>query len=133
MNRSGWIVALVAALSVSAACSDESITGGPQAGTLSLRLVTPNADDGALQFELSGAPLDTATAGNASLQLFTRRLSDSRVVGVVVGDLANGVLVTLHVPDVSAVAGYTAQVLEVADRGNELRTSLTGYALSVTP
>jgi hypothetical protein len=31
-----------------------------------------------------------------------------------------------------AAAGYTATVLEVADRQDQLRATLTGYALSVT-
>ncbi len=42
-------------------------------------------------------------------------------------------MVTLHVPDVAAAADYTAQVVEVADRQNTLRDSLTGYALTVGP
>lgn len=133
MNRSGWIFALVAALSVSAACSDDPVAGGPQAGTLSLRLTTPHVDDGALTFTLSGLPINNATAANASLQLFTRRSGDASVVGILVGDLANGAVVTLNVPDVRAAAGYAAQLLEVADRNDALRASLAGYALSVAP
>jgi hypothetical protein len=133
MNRSGWIFALVAALSVSAACSDDPVAGGPRAGTLTLRLTTPHVDDGALTFTLSGLPINNATADNGSLQLFTRRSGDSAVVGVLVGDLANGAVVALYVPDVTAAAGYAAQVLEVADRNDALRASLAGYSLSVAP
>ena len=55
------------------------------------------------------------------------------MVGAVVGNLANGAVVTLHVPDVGAAARYTANVLEVADRQDALRTSLTGYALTAAP
>jgi len=51
----------------------------------------------------------------------------------VVGNLANGAVVTLHVPDVGAAASYTANVLEVADRQDALRPSLAGYALTVAP
>lgn len=133
MNRSGWIFALVAALLVSAACSDDPIAGGPRAGTLSLRLTTPHVDDGALTFTLSGLPINNVTAANASLQLFTRRSGDSSLVGILVGDLANGAVVTLNVPDVTAAAGYTTQVLEVADRNDVLRVSIAGYSLSVAP
>ncbi|HEY7683210.1 MAG TPA: hypothetical protein VH879_11250 [Gemmatimonadales bacterium] len=32
-----------------------------------------------------------------------------------------------------AAPGYTARVIEVADRDNALRASLTGYALTVGP
>jgi hypothetical protein len=50
-----------------------------------------------------------------------------------VGVVANGAVVTLRVPDVGAAAAYTARVVEVADRENALRGSLTGYALTVVP
>ena len=133
MNRSGWIFALVAALSVSAACSKDPVAIVPHAGTLTVRLTTPHVDDGALTFTLSGPAINNATAANASLRLFTRGSGQSTIVGVLVGDLANGAVVTLYVPDVTAAAGYAAQVLEVADRNDALRASLAGYALSVAP
>jgi hypothetical protein len=133
MNRSAWIFALVAALSVSAACSNDPVAVVPHAGTLTLRLTTPHVDDGALTFTLSGPPINNVTAANASLRLFARRSGDSMVVGILVGDLANGGVVTLYVPDVTAVASYSAHVLEVADRDDVLRASIAGYALSVAP
>jgi acetyltransferase-like isoleucine patch superfamily enzyme len=83
-------------------------------------------------FDVSGPPIDSVTASNASLQLFTRR-AGSTIGGAVVGVVANGALVTLHVPDVRTAAGYTARVLEVADRQDALRASLAGYALTVVP
>jgi len=133
MSVSRWIFAMVAALSVGAACSDDSTGGAPRAGTLVVRLTTPHADDGAMTFEVSGPSIDSAMAVNGSLRLFTRRVGGSTVVGAVVGALANGAVVTLYVPDVGAAAGYTARVLEVADRQDALRTSLAGYALTVAP
>ena len=132
MNRALSIFTLVATLSLGAACSNEPTTGAPRAGTLTLRLTTPRSDDGALLFEVSGPPIDTARVLDASLQLFTRRADGFTLVGAVVGPIANGAVVTLQVPDLGAGAGYTARVLEVADRQNVLRPSLTGYALTVT-
>ena len=133
MSRSRWIFAMVAALSVGTACSDNPTSGSARAGTLTLRLTTPHADDGAMTFEVRGAPIDGATAVDASLRLFTRRVDGSTMVGAAVGNLANGAVVTLHVPDVGAPARYTATVLEVADRQDALRASLAGYALAVDP
>jgi len=129
------VLCAVAALLFAVACADDSTgTGGPpQAGTLILRLTTPHSDDGAVLFELSGPPIDSVVALNASLQLFTRRANDSTIVGAVVGVVANGAVVTLHVPDVGAASGYAARILEVADRQNALRISLAAYALTVTP
>jgi len=133
MTRTRWIFAMVATLLVSVACSDESTSVGAGAGTLVLRLTTPRADDGAMTFEVIGPPIDSAVAVNGSLRLFTRRVSGSTVVGAVVGDLVNGAVITLHVPDLGAAARYTATVLEVADRQDALRSSLAGYALTVAP
>jgi hypothetical protein len=132
MNRVRWSFTLVAALVVGAACSNDSTGSVAGAGTLTLRLTTPRSDDGALLFELSGPPIDTTVAANAALQLFTRRTDGSTLIGAVVGTLGDGVIVTLQVPDVAAAARYSARLLEVADRQNVLRTSLSGYALSVT-
>lgn len=133
MNSTRWVLALVAVLSLGTACSNDATGGDTRAGTLTLRLATPHADDGAVMFELSGPPIDSAMAVGASLRLFTRRASGSTIVGVAVGVVTNGSLVTLQVPDVGAAAGYTARVLEVADRQDALRASLTGYAITVTP
>jgi hypothetical protein len=133
MKRSRWIHATVAAVSVGAACANDSTGNAAQAGTLRLRLTSPHDDDGAMVFEVAGPPIDSATAGNTSLQLFTQRVDGTTMVGAVVGALGNGVVVTLHVPDVTAVAGYRARVIEVANKKDALRDSLTGYALSVTP
>ena len=130
MNGARCFFVIVAVLSAGAACSDDPTTGGTGAGTVSLRLSTPHADDGALLFEVSGPPIDTAMAANASLQLFTRRTGDGALVGVVAGEITNGAVVTLQVPDAGAAAEYTARVIEVADRQNVLRASLTGYALT---
>ena len=133
MSRVRWILVMAAALAVGAACADDPTGGAPRAGTLIVRLATPHADDGAMLFEVSGPSIESATAANASLRLFTRREGSSTVAGVVVGALASGAVVTLQVPDVGAAAGYTARVLEVADRQDALRASLTGYALTVAP
>jgi hypothetical protein len=131
MTRVRWTWAMVAALLVAAACSDQPTDVGAGPGQLAVRLTTPHADDEALLFEVSG-PVDSVSAARGLLQLFTRRLDDSTVVGAVVGPLDNGAIVTLHVPNVSAAAVHVVTVLEVADHEDVLRLSLAGYALTVT-
>ena len=135
MSGSRWIFAMVAVLAMGAACSGDSTGGDAQPGVLTVRLTTPRGDDGAMTFEVSGPAIDSVIVVDASLRLFTRRdgTGGSTVSGVVVGALADGTVLTLHVPDVGAAAGYTARVLEVADRQNALRASLAGYALTVAP
>jgi len=134
MSSSRWIFAVLAALLVSVACSDNPSGSVAQGGTLTLRLTTPHTDDGAMTFAVTGPPIDSVMAVNASLRLFTRRASGGpTIIAVVVGAVANGAVVTLQVPDVGAAAGYTARIVEVADRQDALRASLAGYALTVAP
>ena len=133
MSRARWIFAMVAAGLVGTACSDDATGGVPQAGALLVSLATPHADDGALLFEVTGPPIDSATAASAGRRLFTRRDGNGNIVGVVVGSLAPGAVVTLHVPDIGTAAAYSVRVIEVADRQDVLRASLAGYALTVIP
>ena len=132
MKRVYMPFALAAAF-LGAACAGDTTGNGMPAGsgTLIVRLTTTHDDDGAVLFELSGPAIDSVVALNASLQVFTRRANDSTIVGAVVGVVANGAVVTLRVPDVGAAAQYAARVVEVADRQNVLRASLTGYGLTV--
>ena len=129
------ILFALAAVVIAAACAADSTgsgVGGPaERGTLIVRLITPHTDDGAILFELNG-PIDSVVAVNASLQSFTRRANDSTIVGAVIGVVVNGAVVTLQVPDINASARYAARIVEVADRENVLRASLTGYALTVS-
>jgi hypothetical protein len=133
MSRSRWIFAMTAALLVGVSCSDDPVGGVTQAGTVTLRLTTPHADDGAVLFEVTGPAIDGATVDNASLRLFTRRVSETTITGALVGAVTNGVVITLRVPEAGPGTDYTARVLEVADRENGLRGSLTGYALTAGP
>jgi hypothetical protein len=132
VNSARWILAVMAVLVLDAACANDATGGKAQAGTLTLRLTTPHADDGAMTFTVSGGPIDSAAAVNASLRLFARRDGET-LNGAVVGALANGAVITVYVPDAGAAARYTATVVEVADRQDALRPSLSGYAITVTP
>jgi len=84
-----------------------------------------------MTFQVNGPSIESASV-NGLLQLFTLRVNDSTLVGAVIGTLANGAIITLHVPDGSVAAAYTATLREVADREDALRASLAGYALTVT-
>lgn len=122
------------ALVISAACATDSTGTGTPVGssTLLLQLSTTQFDDGAVLFQLTGPPIDSIVAVNASLRLFTRRANDSTIIGAVLGDVAAGVLATMRVPAAVAPAAYTVRVLDVADRQNVLRGSLAGYVMAVT-
>lgn len=125
-----WILAAAALLLDGAACAGDP--GSPaQPGTLRVSLTTPNTDDGAIVFEVSGRAIDTITVMSASYRLFTYRIGSTAVRAVLAGPVAGGTLAILKVPDVGAAASYTATVTEVVDRQNQPQL-LNGYQVQVT-
>ena len=102
-------------------------------GTLTVRLVSPFADDGAILLEITGPAQPTElTALSAGASVHTRT-SGSVTRVAVFGSLGSGALVRFAVPDVNAAAQYKAQVTEASDRTSALRTSVTEYQLTIAP
>ena len=132
MTRKLCILAAAVLLLDGAACGGDS-TPPAQPGPLRMSLTTPNTDDGAILFEVSGPAIDTLAPVNASYRLSTRRIGNTTVRAVLAGPVAGGTLAILEVPDIGAASSYTATVIEVADRQNQLRSQLTGYQLQVAP
>lgn len=135
-NRIPVAIVLCALLSTSVSCGDDDngTTGptGPVAGTLTLSLDTPYADDGAILLRLQGA--DITQVQLAAPALYLRFLENQTgVTAVFVGDVSEGDLLTFHVPDVNQVTSYSATMLEAANRSNAVRGSLAEYTLTVAP
>ncbi len=102
----------------------------PKPGALSAVLATPNANDGALLFNIAGGPVDSITAGSVRLAGDTKNGSGLLVMGAV----QNGaVLAIVWVPDVAKVSSYTASVVQAAARGTYALQGLTGYKINFTP
>ena len=133
MRRLNWntIAAATVALAVAMACGDDGGPTGPVSGTLVVSLTTPNADDGAILFTISGAGISAPTALTSNL-FFSRVASTSSLAAVVAGNIAAGQMLRFSVPDVGQASAYTANITEVADRNNALRASLSGYVLSIS-
>jgi hypothetical protein len=131
LQRRQWLVglALVAAAAIGIACGDS--TDPPVPGQLSVTLTTPNTDDGGLLFTVSG-PVSSATTANATHELYWR-LATGETRVLVFGNLTSGPILTLNVPDIGALEQYSATVLEVADRSNDVRSTVSGYALAFSP
>jgi hypothetical protein len=102
-------------------------------GTLIARLVTPNADDGAILVEISGpAPLtDLGTPVQGAV--VHARTDGNTTRAAVFGSLTSGPLVRFSVPDVNAASQYSAKVTEASDRTNALRPGVQGYQLTIAP
>lgn len=102
-------------------------------GMLTVNLVSPNADDGAILLEISGpAPAAEPTTAAQGVVVHARASGNTTRVAAF-GAIGAGALLRFSVPDVNAAPQYTARAIEASDRGSTLRTSVTGYQLTIAP
>jgi hypothetical protein len=106
---------------------------GPQAGDLTMHLVSPVEDLGALSFRITAAEpttIDTVTAACAGCSVFATRISASEMRGVVTGDVGPGAVLRISVTDTKVPQAYLGQVLEASAPDYELVSS-TGMQLTI--
>ena len=131
--RMRYLTMGVIAVTLLGSCGDGQ-TGPkvPVPGALTFELQTPNAQEGALLIQLSGPGLTAAAVSTtgSSNQAFAR-MSGSALKIAVFGTIPAGPVFNIRVPDLARASEYTATVTEVSDTGNNLRVSLTGYAVRV--
>ncbi len=137
MKRLAYSMALATMAAILGSCGNDPSGpggggGGGNAGTATVSLSSPNADDGAVLVTLNGSGLTNVRPPNSSYQVFWRLASANVLKVAVVGDLADGPLFTVDVPDVSNLAGYAGTVDQAASRTDALRGSLSGYSISVS-
>jgi hypothetical protein len=128
-RRGGWIIAV--AFTVLAGCGKD--TSGPVAGPLHVKLTSPNSgQDSAMVLTVRGPSALTSAVAAPGLRVFSQTLGPTTKVAIV-GRLNGGaVLLTIGVSDVGQVGRYSAVIDAVARPDYQLRSSLSGYALSVT-
>lgn len=128
-RRGGWIIAV--AFTVLAGCGKD--TSGPVAGPLHVKLTSPNSgQDSAMVLTVRGPSALTSAVAAPGLHVFSQTLGPTTKVAIV-GRLNGGaVLLTIGVSDVGQVGRYSAVIDAVARPDYQLRSSLSGYALSVT-
>jgi hypothetical protein len=131
MNAIRWtgIGVTLAALVAGAACGGNDSTG-PKAGTATVSLVTPNADDGVVLLTLTGPGLANVQSASSSYKVYWRVVSPTEVRAIVVGNLASGAVLTASVDDVSKVGQYGGTVVEAASRTDVVRGSTAGYGVT---
>lgn len=113
------------------ACSNDM--GPNTAGVVSVSLTTPNADDGALLVTITGPGVTNPHAGSSGYRLDWQSVTADELRIIVVGDLSDGVLVTMDVAAVNRLGDYHGVVVEAASRTDQLRASLSGYSLTFGP
>jgi hypothetical protein len=117
------------------ACSDSPTAPQPPIpGELTLSWVTPNADDAAAMIKIvvpAGTVTPSVIGASEDLEIFHRRSADTIFVAVF-GDLSDQPLVKIQVPNVRRVNEFSAQLIDVANDADALRSSIEGYALTIT-
>ena len=100
----------------------------PVPGFLNVRLTTPNTNDGALLFSLSGGSMDSLRT--SGLTIFGT-LGSTSGTGLVAGNVGSGTVAQFWVPDVADVSQYSAALQQAAARSTYEQQSLSGYSLTV--
>ncbi len=105
----------------------------PAAPATATATLSSTATDGAILLRVTGPGFDNApVAANEGLLLYSRQVSESEWMVAVFGNVADGALFTVGVPDGRKISSYAASVVQVADRGNDLRIALAGYSVVLT-
>ena len=105
-----------------AGCGDDGPDGGtgptPTAGTLTLNLTSPNADDRAIHILIAGSgaadSVGNVQAANASYTIHAKLENGNTAQAAVFGNLTNGALVTFSVPNVNNTSNYTISVVDAS-------------------
>lgn len=104
----------------------------PVPGWVQLRLVTPWADDGVVQFTIVGSRVEEVipASGLSGYAGVVDGGVSARLV--LTGAIASGTVARLRVPDINRIAGFQVHIGQVAARGTyALRSSTLGYQAEV--
>jgi len=118
---------LVGAAAALGSCS------GPTAGDLTVSLVTPNSDDGAVLIRVTASESKEVTGASVACggcQLFLEKPSATELRAVITGSLVAGPLVHMSVSDTKSPSAYTVQIQQEASRTYQVRPT-SGYSVTV--
>lgn len=94
-------------------------------------LTSPNPSDGAILFSISGGVIEEfRTLATPGPQVHFRSTGPGTTRVAMFGSIATGGLVSFEVSSGARVQDYSAEILQIADRDNVLR-SISGYAIEV--
>ncbi len=134
MNMKRWVL-VWSVLAASYGCVDGGVTGpepipppAPVLGWLNVQLTTPNSDDGGLMFTVAGGPIDSVRFVREG---FASAVSDSIWRFLATGELSNGTIAQLLVPNVDNASLYRPEIQQVAALVTYEQRDLAGYRLQV--
>ena len=116
------------------ACSgDDPVAANvPDPGFVSVTLSAPNADDGAIMFQVTGGAVDSVSSPGAAFLTTAQTGADIHCV-MVAGRIVNGVVARFWIPDRRSLSSYTALVEQVAAKSTYEQKDVTDYRLSLSP
>jgi hypothetical protein len=106
---------------------EPGVPEGP--GFLAVKLSTPNTDDGAVWFSLSGGPMDSVRVSQK--RILTRDGGTNQRHVIVVGVISSGTVASFWVPERRDVANYQAVLEQATGLAALEQQTLTGYTLTV--
>ena len=134
MNMKRWFLVWILLAGVYA-CGDGSVIGpeptpslAPVTGWLKVQLTTPNSDDGGIMFTVAGGPIDSVRFVHEG---FSSAVSDSIWRFLATGELSNGAIAQLLVPNVDNASVYRPEIQQVAALVTYELRDLAGYRLQV--
>ncbi len=124
----------LALVALTAGCSDDDLPPGPPPGPsgpglLAVVLETPNSNDGALLFRLSGGRMDSLRVSQLTLLTANTGTNERRVM--LAGNIGAGVVLRFWIPERADLAGYSVVLEQVATRAIYVQRPLDGYSLSI--
>jgi hypothetical protein len=111
------------------ACSGEYT--GPVTAILNLTLASPQGDEGAVLFTVTGGPVDSVEAVGHGL--FSARVDPTTLRVVVTGNLSSGIIARIRIPDGRQASLYSAAIGQVALRSTYAQRDPAGYTIALAP
>jgi hypothetical protein len=129
MRRVLTVLGLTLAAASASSCGDGV---GPVAGVLIVSLATPNPGaDGAILLTVSGPGTLTSVSAEPGLRVFSVAFGTTNNFAVT-GQLTNGAILTIGVPDTRRASQYVATIQRIAASDYTLRGA-AGYSLTIAP
>lgn len=131
LSRTALAAALVASLTCGGGGDGGTGPTPPDPGLVDLVLATPNSNDGALLLSITGALVSSVTA--QSFEVASVGAGSSGVKLLVRGNLTDGVIAQITVPDRHKLSSYQVTVNQAAARTTYQQQPLAGYAVNLSP
>jgi hypothetical protein len=109
-------------------CSNDT---GPVSGSLDVHLSSPDSDDGAALFTVTGGPVEKAEAVGGIAYIGKIDGNTTRII--VAGSLNSGVIAHLHIADMSQAGEYSIVLNKMAVRSTYAAREPAGYSISLSP